>query len=74
MGNFDDNKKILGKKFHLTVLQATPEQLSIFWNCLSYVAVLELFRINFAESLEGRAPGWGRDSGECLKGTDWVIS
>ena len=26
VGNFDDNKKNLGKKFHLTVLQATPEQ------------------------------------------------
>ena len=26
MGNFDDNKNILGKMFHLTVLQATPEQ------------------------------------------------
>ena len=26
VGNFDDNKKIWGKTFHLTVLQATPEQ------------------------------------------------
>ena len=60
VGNFDDNKNILGKKFHLTVLQATPEQTSQEPGvCTRCIMLWQLLRRGYSCLIECPSSGVG---------------